>query len=85
MPQLLSPPTAMHDAVQILRATARTQCSQIKIFFNSYLKNDEAYHLKKKNDLVQNARRMEIAKVPSGGPRQHTHAPTAASTLDKRS
>ena len=27
---------------------------------------------KKKNVLVQNARRMEIAKVQSGGPRQHT-------------
>ena len=40
---------------------------------------------KKKNDVVQNARRMEIAKVPSGGRRQHTHAPMAASTLDKRS
>lgn len=46
-----------------------------KTFFNSYLKNDEAYHLKKKkNDLVQNARRRETAKVQAGGPRQHTHA-----------
>ena len=42
----------MHDAVKILHATARTQCSQIKIFFNSYLKNDEAYHLKKKKRMI---------------------------------